>query len=1139
MRNLLLTLCAFFGLALSAQETRVSLLPVYKASGGKAVVPASEDVRQGVNAAATAARRESTASFRPGNFLSGMDRTKLQPKAKMNLTGVKRVDSDKARITLKVLSDWGDGSGFELWLDKDCTIENAHCDDGIDGFTVFNDVDIVLPEGADCTQGFLTADQSATIDIEPGTYDFLVMNPAPVDNTVYMVLEISDSHGDDVTFVAGYEYTFTVEVSDYPSLHDFSSLTANSDIDLMVTSSPLPLSGQLTDEETVSMTVRNIGSMDCENFVASYTINGGTPVVEQADMRVPKGETVTYTFKTKADLSEPGDYILRVKAQGVGEALVLENNWVERNLKCSIEALSQPYSCDFTEDSDFAEWNSINNDNDSYYWKMEKPLPDEAPGTHGRAFSYQCLDDYLVMATPVALEAGENTIEITYSSLFQMGGDKFELLYGANSDVSQMTVLKIYDNLPGAPTNDAVSFNLDEAGNYYFAFHACPTSDDLVCTDIYYVKIYSGSNQGAPDIKVEKVVLPNSSCYYSFPGGTIDVELSNPGMAAIKSFNLTATSGGQDLGAQHFDQVIESNGKATVKFEMPSDFYPETGVITSIVIEATAVVSVNDVEEENTDNNEAVASFVNFELAELPFVSDFTNGEAGRYYWYGPEGWMYDFVSNAYSSVNTAPLVSRGVNLEQGKTYRVKYNRRAGMNFFGITTVTDNYKILCGPNGTDVAEWKEVAHVTGDYTNEGYVDKSVDFELPYTYDGTFQFAFVMDNVNSAYSFNLRNVTVSEVVEKDVAISSVAMPTRVPKTQTGEFEALVPLTNVGSTPVSGTIDITVGGELAGQATFTDVPVGESIKVPAPFTIDGELGSTEVVITAKVDGEPESNLGDNTETFDVLITEDMMSYDKIADDTYYGNQPNNTDVGSIGNGSVAECGLIFHLNADAKLDAISVGWAREIAHPGVVLNVYKWDNSAQAVVDEGIPYYPLYTESALVYTATVDKEYGTLGQIEYPVDDDVVLPAGDYLISARVTIDYPFAVDLREPGQLYMVGSWQRTDGDYDVSDMSGKGFGTLAIRARLTDPVGSSISSVEDGKTELSLYPNPASETLNITSGGEQITNVAIYSASGAIMCASSVNGDSFTCNVSGYTPGVYFARVTTKAGMEVMKFIVK
>lgn len=1136
MKRLLFTLCVSVGLTSFAQVAHVTAPPYYSFEGDEMVVKSKSVATHYGEDKLTGATRSIT---RPGNRVSDRERTLARENPRrtampgMKLSGVKRVDSDKAVITLDVKSDWGMGDGFEIWLDKDCTIENDLYRNGVAPETVFEDVDIVIPTGANLEEGFLTGGESVSVEIEPGDYDFLVMNPSPEEGTIYMVLETTDSHGDDVTFVGGYEYNFAVAVvSDFYE-HDECWITADADVDLRVTAAPLPHSGALGEDEQVSMTIRNIGGVPCTQFIASYTVNGGTPVVEPVDETIPVGGTLTYTFNTPVDLSEEGDYTIRVKVQGVGEALVMSDNWFDKPVSCLAGALQSPYSCNFLEESDRAEWNFIDNDDDKATWQIETYQNAES-GT-GRAYSYNCFDDYMVMASPIALKAGENTIEIMYRSLMVTDEDKFEVLYGTTPEVSEMTLLKTYTAFAngGAWTNDAISINLDQDGEYYVAFHACPehTSDNeyFVCSDIGSVKIYSGSNQGAPDLRMDNVVVPNSSC--GIKDFDIEVEVSNIGSAPITGFNLTASYIGNEFSSKHFDVEIPINGTATVTFPVEEgDLEMTAGTLYSITMTATAVMSDNEVEEENLENNSGWGGFINFEEAEVPFVSEFSDPEAGRYYWFGPSGWTYDddfYV--AYHAVSEAPLISRGVNLEAGKTYRITYNRMAGRDLYGIYTETDNYKILCGLNGTDVSTWDEIRHVTGDYTVEIFDETSYDFTVPS--DGLYQFAFQMDYINQVFSFYLRSVSITEVVEKDVAIGSSAMPTRVPKTQTGEFEAMVPLTNVGSAPVSGTITVTDGDKLIGTAEFGELAVGATENFPVYFTIDGEVGVKSITIAAEVEGEPEVALYNNSENVEVLITENEMAYDKIADGTYYGNQPYNLEVGSVGSGSECEVGIIFHLNNDAKLTTVSVGWATETEMTGVGLNVYRWTNPEPDVNG----YYP-FEDDALIYNATVDKEYG-IGQIEYAVDEDVILPAGDYFISVYVPSGWPLAVDRRDPGQLYTIGEWGTPSG-LVAFDQAGNGLGTMALRARLVDPV-SSVESAVAGDGVLSIYPNPVSETLNITCGGEEIESVAIYSTSGAEMYAASVGSETFTCDVSGYMPGVYLASIVTKSGTKVEKFVVK
>ena len=113
----------------SFAQTEVSAPPIYKLGGNN-----------------------HAAFLRPGNFLTPKQDAMLKAaKAntpKMKLTSVKRIDSENARITLDVKSDWGKGDGFEVWIDKECEIENDFCDNGVDAYTVFEKSDYVLPEGS-------------------------------------------------------------------------------------------------------------------------------------------------------------------------------------------------------------------------------------------------------------------------------------------------------------------------------------------------------------------------------------------------------------------------------------------------------------------------------------------------------------------------------------------------------------------------------------------------------------------------------------------------------------------------------------------------------------------------------------------------------------------------------------------------------------------------------------------------------------------------------------------------------------------------------------------------------------------------------------------------------------------------------
>jgi hypothetical protein len=83
-------------------------------------------------------------------------------------------------------------------------------------------------------------------------------------------------------------------------------------VDMGVIAVTAPVSGcVLGTQEQVTVRLSNFGSASQSNFPVSYSVNGATPVVENYVGTVNPGDTVQFTFATRADLSLPGSYVVR------------------------------------------------------------------------------------------------------------------------------------------------------------------------------------------------------------------------------------------------------------------------------------------------------------------------------------------------------------------------------------------------------------------------------------------------------------------------------------------------------------------------------------------------------------------------------------------------------------------------------------------------------------------------------------------------------------------------------------------------------------------------------------------------------------------------------------------------------------
>ncbi len=104
--------------------------------------------------------------------------------------------------------------------------------------------------------------------------------------------------------------SFTSLPSDQFILNDtFSSNVKHLDFnDVGVTIINNPSTGYGLGIQNISVTIENFGVNDNSNFDVAYSINGGTPVVENFTSTITTGSTANFTFSTPADLSNLGVY---------------------------------------------------------------------------------------------------------------------------------------------------------------------------------------------------------------------------------------------------------------------------------------------------------------------------------------------------------------------------------------------------------------------------------------------------------------------------------------------------------------------------------------------------------------------------------------------------------------------------------------------------------------------------------------------------------------------------------------------------------------------------------------------------------------------------------------------------------------
>ena len=129
-----------------------------------------------------------------------------------------------AMVTLSAASLWSDGSGYQMLLDADATAygdvfpeEGPLTQVGDAEAWVYDEFEYKIPENADgsCYTTNVVLDNSLSILIPAGVYDFVITNPSPGDR-VWIASPYGNIGGrqDNFTFEAGKAYTFTVSMGD-------------------------------------------------------------------------------------------------------------------------------------------------------------------------------------------------------------------------------------------------------------------------------------------------------------------------------------------------------------------------------------------------------------------------------------------------------------------------------------------------------------------------------------------------------------------------------------------------------------------------------------------------------------------------------------------------------------------------------------------------------------------------------------------------------------------------------------------------------------------------------------------------------------------------------------------------------------
>jgi len=753
-------------------------------------------------------------------------------------------------------------------------------------------------------------------------------------------------------------------------------------------------------------------------------------------------------------------------------------------------------------------WVVLDNNNDKSTWLNDRDSEPDADGGIGIArYQYNSknvADDYLTTKNPVTLKAGANCISFYYRTSSSTNyPERFEVLYGKSSDVSTMTVIaSLIDKKSKEWVASINDFEVAEAGDYYFSFHAISEKNK---GSIYIdnIAIDEGSFNGVPDIALENLILPPSDC--TLGSSPIKATVKNLGTGPINGFSLYYELEDEDIKVtQEFTDVIAADASLDVTFTTPVDFSSvDQGYNIKVVAQCAG--------QTNFANDTVAGRVINLSPALLPFESNFEKAiDLLNWNPITPNGWIYK--SGAYKAEVPSSLLSRCIHMEPGN-YRLSFNYSAGSELLIGGIKYDLFNITFGKSGSDMATWSDLGKFK-EFTN--YETRKKDIKFTVTEEGNYGISF---NATELSYLEIFSISVSKILEHDIKVESITSkekyPRMIPKSHlkntAQEFEVVV--ANYGQQIENNIkLDVKAYNDVLATTTIPTLAVGETKKETFAFNLADIASSKELIaaFSAEASIAQDDDLENNTAQLETIVTDSIYAWDNPTDFTF----------GIGGKGPVA-FGTAFTIMKEDVLTSLSLYFIAKEGQDNdqITLSVYEINTDNNSEV-----------KSTMVTKSVLRGKGGE--EIVYKLPETKLVP-GKYMFEVKQegTVNMGLLCDQSKEGLIAV------TKAGF-MNELPG--YGAPYIRPNFSKSASTGIQGNASIKSELLLYPNPASERINIKTNGSQIKNITIHNLLGQAVLTATGNGTAEQdMNISALSSGTYLVVIATDANTETVKLIVK
>lgn len=1012
----------------------------------------------------------------------------------------------QATITLTVGDVWGDGSGYQMLLDADHTAygttipaQGALTSDCNVPANLYNEFEYKIPANADgsCSTQNIVINNTVTITVPAGTYDWCITNPTPGDR-----IWIASANGnvggraDDYVFENGKTYAFTVTMGG----------NGNDQVDVVITLNP---TGPTIDASpnTVNFGQVILGqSKTLTSNVTGYFLSSAITATTAAPFEVSADGT---TFGTTASLAQAGGTLymryLPTTAGNDNGTVTLVSDTVTKTISlsgvgvdCSNSTVSTlPYTQDF-EGGVFP----------PLCWSIDNTDPD----TTWETFSYggtwaSCLGTEInriekLITVPFNFSSYTHTVlmDLTFMCNYNYvsnGTVDFKVYASTDGGTTWPTtqVWKLSDFGPFDNwTETNVTINLSSlAGqsNVRFAFVYDGDSCQVLFDD---VNIYAYDN--------DTILL--SSNAISFPSTPINVTADAD--VVVTAYNLTAgitatttapfavSADGTTYGATA--SIPQAGGTLYVRYA-PTAAGTHTGTVALTSGTTTVNIAVSG---EGVDCSNITLpineTFDNLSACWSYFAVDPSNTNVFGPYSHSTMGNVFRF--NSYSSANDytqyliTPMLPGNDAMLMNFEY-TEYSSTFGDETFMVgvsSTTNDPSAFTWGPEIT-------ASTTTNTYT---YVLPAGTKYAAIKYTSNYVAYLYIDNVNitlvpstptfniSTNSLNFGSILSGATKDLSFPVMAYALTDDITITAAAPFSVSTNGTSFGTTATIAADPV---------ATQGTVYVRYAPTAPGNHTGNVTLTSGTLTHTVAVSGS----------AIDCSVPASLPFYEDFESDLTdcWQNVDNDGDGYTWGQYSYSPY--------DGDYSYASASWVS-----GTVLNPDNWLITPTLAI-------PSNGATLKWYVAAQDADYPD----EYY--EVKISTNGSSLSNFTTVFSETLSTDQWEERTVNLPYGGQNLNIAF-VHTNSSDVFMMKIDNISVTPGVG--INEVEDN---ISIYPNPANNVLNVNASSN-INKVEVYNMLGQNVMTVSVNDTNASINTSNLTQGMYMLKLHTDNGVVNQKFTV-